>query len=365
MGRVLLVGKGPPDRGGIPSFIQGLLTGELSRRHELTFLNVAHTGTPEGGRLSLGNIRRTLRDAVSVWRGARDHEIVHINSALAPTVTVLRAGVLVLAGRLRGSGVIVHAHGGNIETWLTTRWARWVMRAAMRGASLVVAVWNAGERGLAETLGPERVRLVVNGVDTDRFNPATTPGNDPPRVLYVGLLTPRKGVLDLIEASKALRRAGLEHELWLLGGVPDEGPEAAEPVLAAAEGHAVLLGTRVPDEMPEAYASADVFCLPSWWEAMPLSVLEAMAAGLPVVASDVGDVARIVVEGETGLVVPAKAPEQLAAAVRKVVEDPETARRMGRAGRARAEEVYSSSATARAIGELYDQVRPVRSGGQR
>jgi glycosyltransferase involved in cell wall biosynthesis len=81
-----------------------------------------------------------------------------------------------------------------------------------------------------------------------------------------------------------------------------------------------------------------------------------------VVASDVGDVARIVVDGETGLVVPPKAPEQLAAALRKVVEDAETARRMGRAGRARAEQVYSSAATARAIGALYDQLRP---GGQR
>lgn len=356
MDRVLLVGKGAPDRGGIPSFLHGLLAGELSRRYALSVLNVAHGGAPEGGRLSIGNVRRTLRDAAAVWRRAADHDVVHINSALAPGVTVVRAGLLVLAGRLRGCAVIVHAHGGNIETWLTSRRARWVTRAAMRGASLIVAVWTEGERALAGTLDKRRVRLVVNGVDTTRFRPVSTPPHDPPRVLYVGLLTPRKGVLDLIEASRALREAGVDHELWLLGGVPDEGPEAAEPVLAAAEGEAVLLGTRPPEEMPAAYAAADVFCLPSWWEAMPLSVLEAMATGLPVVATDVGDVGRIVHHDETGLIVPTHAPDQLAAALRRVVEDPGTARRMGCAGRARAEAVYSSAATARAIGDLYEQV---------
>ena len=332
------------------------MAGELSERYDLSFLNVAHSGTPEGGRLTLGNVGRTLHDAISVWRRAGQHDVVHINSALAPSVTVVRAGLLVLAGWMRGSEVIVHAHGGNIETWLTTRWARWVIRAAMSKASLVVAVWNAGHQALADTLGEGRVTLVVNGVDTTRFTPGPTRWHDPPRVLYVGLLTPRKGVLDLIEASRSLRSAGLEHELWLLGGVPDEGPEAAEPVLAAARGHAVLLGTRPPEDMAEVYASADVFCLPSWWEAMPLSVLEAMASGLPVVATDVGDVGRIVVHGETGLVVPSQSPEQLAAALRKVIEDPEAARRMGDAGRARAEGTYSSAATARAIDDLYEQV---------
>ena len=110
--------------------------------------------------------------------------------------------------------------------------------------------------------------------------------------------------------------------------------------------------------MPEVYASADVFCLPSWWEAMPLSVLEAMASGLPVVATDVGRCGRIVVHGETGLVVPSQSPEQLAAALRKVLEDPEAARRMGDAGRARAEKAYSSTATAQAIADLYEQVLP-------
>jgi len=356
MTRVLLVGKGAPDRGGIPTFLHDLATGELSHAHDISFLNVAHSGTPEGGRLSARNSVRTLKDALAVFRQAKGRDVVHINSALAPTVTVVRAGLLALAGRLRGCAVIVHAHGGNIETWLTTRRARWLTKVAMSPAAVVVAVWTAGQQALASALGEGRVRLVVNGVDTDRFTPGHQEAGDPPRVLYVGLLTPRKGVLDLIEASRALRDRGVDHELCLLGGIPDEGPEAAEPVLAAADGHAVLLGTRPPEEMPAVYASADAFCLPSWWEAMPLSILEAMASGLPVVATDVGDVARIVVHGEDGLVLPKQAPDQLAEALRTVIENPEAARRMGCSARDRVEASFSSSATARAISHLYDEV---------
>ena len=358
MDRVLLVGKGAPDRGGIPSFLHGLLGGELSRRYALSFLNVAHGGTPEGGRLSIGNVRRTLRDAAAVWRRAAGHDVVHINSALAPGVTVVRAGLLVLAGRMRGCAVIVHAHGGNIETWLTSRRARWVTRAAMRGASLIVAVWTEGERALAGTLDERRVRLVVNGVDTTRFRPVSTPPHDPPRVLYVGLLTPRKGVLDLIEASRTLREAGVDHELWLLGGVPDEGPEAAEPVLAAAEGQAVLLGTRPPEEMPAAYAAADVFCLPSWWEAMPLSVLEAMAPGCrwwpPTSGTWAGSWSARTRRGSSCR--PTR-PTSWQLRCARWSRTPEAARRMGVCRAARAvEAVYSSTATAQAIGDLYEQV---------
>ena len=211
MSKVLLVGKGFPDRGGIPTFLNTLRHGELGELHQITFLNVAHFDTPEGGEVTAGNISRTLRDARNVFRMAKGQDIVHIHSALAPAVTVGRAGLLALAGRLRGAKVVMHAHGGNIETWLTTRRTRTLMRLAMKPTSHVVAVWSAGEQTLGRALGPGRVSLIDNGVDTSRFVPAET-DNHPPRVLYVGLLTPRKGVLDLIEASRLLRDEGVEHE---------------------------------------------------------------------------------------------------------------------------------------------------------
>lgn len=352
MVRVLLVGKGAPDRGGIPSFLEDLRSGPLAEEHEITFLNVAHHRTPQGGKATVANLARTLKDTVRVWREARDHDVVHINSALAPAVTVARAGLLALAARSRGCAVIVHAHGGNVETWLVGVRNRALMRAAMLPVDRVVAVWTAGERALASAVGADRVLLIDNGVDCTKYLPVQ-PSLGPPRVLYVGLLTPRKGVLDLLEASKILRAEGVDHELLLLGGTPDEGPAAAEPILAAARGNATLLGTRPPVEMPAVYAAADVFCLPSWWEAMPLSVLEAMAASLPVVATDVGDVGRLVADGETGYVVPAKSPEALADALRTVLIDPELRRRIGDAARRRAQEHFSSQVTARRVSDLY------------
>jgi glycosyltransferase involved in cell wall biosynthesis len=362
MTRVLIVGKGHPDRGGIPTFLDMLLESRLAVEHRLTFLNVAHHGVPQGGELTTGNLLRTLRDARAVFVHGKDHDIVHIHSALAPTVTVLRAGLLALAGRLRGCSVVVHAHGGNLETWLETALHRRVLQVSMLAADRVVAVWSAGERALRSVLPHHKVRLVDNGVDCSPYLEPER-DHDVPRVLYVGLLTPRKGVLDLIEASRILAEQGVTHELRLLGGTPDEGPDAAAPVYEAAEGVATLLGTRSRDEMPQAYAEADVFCLPSWWEAMPLSVLEAMAAGLPVVATDVGDVARLVTP-DCGRVVPAHSPVLLADALRSLLEDPQRRRAMGEAARERARSAFSSDAPAAAIARLYDELEAGARGGR-
>src|SRR3954447_19179631 len=366
---VLMVGKGAPDRGGIPTFLETLLHSRLAQEHDLSFLNVAHTGVPEGGRPTLGNLRRPLLDAVAVWRRAGGCDVVHIHSALAPTVTVLRAALLALAGRARGCAVVVHAHGGNIQSWLTTPLRRSLLRLAMLPAHRVVACWTAGEEALRRVLPAERVMLIDNGVPVDGY-PGREADHDPPRVLYVGLLTPRKGVLDLLEASRLLRERGVAHEMWLLGGTPDEGPAAEAEVRAQLDGSVRLLGTRAPEEMPAEFAAADVFCLPSWWEAMPLSVLEAMATGLPVVATDVGDVGRAVAEGLTGHVVPVRNPEKLADALEPLLADPELRTRMGAAGRARVVERFSSETTARQVSALYAELdrsrsRRARSGGAR
>jgi glycosyltransferase involved in cell wall biosynthesis len=109
-------------------------------------------------------------------------------------------------------------------------------------------------------------------------------------------------------------------------------------------------------DIPQILSAADLFVLPSLAEGLPLAALEAMAACLPVVATDVGGTAEAVVDGETGLLVPPANPHRLAAAILSLVSDRERRVQMGSAGRARVEQRFSARVAAKTLGMLYLQL---------
>jgi len=354
--RVLLVGKGPPDRGGISAYLGALLQSDLSSRHALTLLNLSRDETPSAGRLTSSNVARTLADARAVWRESAGAQVVHQHSALVPGVTMVRAGLLALAARLRGRPVILHVHSGQVELWLSTPARRALARMVLAPVTRVVTMSNPSGHAITAAIG-DGVTIVDNWVDLDEFD-ETDPVHSPPRVLFAGLLTPRKGAADLLRASALLSDRGVAHELVLAGGTPDEGLHAEREVRAVRAPAAVFLGALPHERMAAELASSDIFCLPSWWEAMPLSILEAMASGLPVIASRVGDIPRVVEDGVTGLLVPPRDPERLSEALASLIDDPEGRRRMGAAGRRRVAEHFTASRAIAAIDGLYRQFEP-------
>ncbi len=354
-----MVGRGEPERGGIPSFLALLVEEQQTLGYDVVLLNLAEGARREGGRLSWGNATRTVTDTLRVYRTARRGDIVHLHSALAPTVTCLRAGLLVRAARLRGARAVVHAHGGRLVDSLSSRPRRLIARRSLAAADAVVAVSTRVRDTLVETgLDPARVHFLANGVSVGRYAPArpSSRPHDPPRVLFVGGLTPRKGVLDLLAASSMLLDEGVKHQVWLVGGVPDEGDAAHRQILDAVPSHAVLVGPVAPAEMPATYAEADVFCLPSWWEAMPLTVLEAQASGLPVVATDVGDVASMLVEGVTGHLVPVRDERALADALRSLLENEARRLEMGEQAVRVMRERFAIETMLAGLAEILDEV---------
>lgn len=350
MSRVLLVGKGPPDRGGISAFLQRLLASSLAREHDLSLLNLSRPGPPAGGRFTASNVTRTLRDAAELRRAARDADVVHIHTALVPLVTMVRAGIL--ARSARRTRVLLHVHSGLVEIWLKGRIRGVLTRLLLRPCGTVVACSEGSRAALATVLG-DRVVLVDNGVDTAAFSPPAERPGGKPRILYAGLLSPRKGVPELVRASRLLLERGVDHELVIAGGTPDEGPDDEREARSEDSPAARWIGPQPHEAMASLYRSATVFCLPSWWEAMPLSILEAMATGLPVVATDVGDVPRVVRPGETGLLVGPRNPAGLAAALEELLTDPARAAAWGDNARRLVEERHSEAVTVGGLGNLY------------
>jgi glycogen synthase len=259
----------------------------------------------------------------------------------------------------------------------------WIEQTALGLADAVVAVSKGTREDILRVspARPERVHVIHNGIDTAMYRPVPETdalvryGVDPnrPYVLFVGRITRQKGIVHL---ARAIPRIDPSAQVVLCAGAPDTpeiGLEMEEAVAAAERGRGGVVWIRemVPREVAiQLYSHAAVFCCPSIYEPFGIINLEAMACGTPVVASAVGGIPEIVVEGETGLLVPVELkpdefepvePERfsvdLADAINRLLADPAERERMGTAGRARAERQFAWEAIARQTADLYQSLR--------
>lgn len=210
-----------------------------------------------------------------------------------------------------------------------------VERLGLRHAAAVIATTEE-LRARAARLAP-RVEIIPNGVDLRLFQPLNAERATGRRVLYVGRLSPEKNLRTVVEATSS---AGAK--LQLAGSGPLRADLEAQAKARGA--HVEFLGVVQQAKLPAVYASSDVFVLASFTEGHPKVLLEAMACGLPCVASDCAGNRSLVTDGETGLLFDPHRPEDLAACLRRVLDDPSLAARLGKAGRALVAERYGLSA---------------------
>jgi starch synthase len=257
------------------------------------------------------------------------------------------------------------------------RLSSWAERTAFEGADAVIAV-SEGMRAdvLASypTLDPAKVHVIYNGIDTDFYRPDDGTdvleriGVDPdrPYVAFVGRITRQKGVPHLL-------RAGLEFDpslqIVLLAGAADtpelktETDAAIADLRAGRDGVFVVSEMLPREEVRQVLTHALAFLCPSVYEPLGIVNLEAMACETAVVASRVGGIPEVVVDGETGLLVdyneadPAGLEQGLSAAVNRLAADPGLAATLGKAGRARAVGAFAWDAIAEQTVELYRSLR--------
>lgn len=265
-----------------------------------------------------------------------------------------------VAARLARTPLIVHGEHGILET---KRHQLFIQRCLWRRTHQVTAVASPLADRMARSVGFPRnqIRSIPNGVDTDRFCPRPerracmrSQFGLPQKGVVIGTvarLVPVKNHEGLLKAMAALTQSGKQVHLALAGN----GPLLADLRSIAAglnlNGRVHFLGDL--DNVHEFLNALDLFVLNSRSEGMSNTILEAMSCGLPVVATNVGANSELVIEGQSGLLIPSDNPQVLAEAIVKLVDNQSLRRRMGEQGRARIERDYGIARMVRDYSQLY------------
>ncbi len=264
----------------------------------------------------------------------------------------------------------------------------WIERTAIEQANAVVAVSKETRADILRlfNVDPARVHVIYNGIDLREYRKTTATdalmryGVDPSRpfVLFVGRITRQKGIIHLVNAIPQIDPAA---QIVLCAGAPDTkeiGIEMEERVAAVSAQRPGVIWIREMLSRPDViqfYSHAAVFCCPSVYEPFGIINLEAMACETAVVASAVGGIKEVVAPEETGLLVdphlkpnsfdpidPAAFSAELAAAINRLLADPDLRARFGQAGRRRVEQVFSWDAIARQTVDLYRSLLEQQTG---
>lgn len=277
----------------------------------------------------------------------------HIHAHFA-THAALAAWVAARLARLPYS-VTVHAHDLYVN--------RTGLRKKMRDARFVVTISEFNAHLLESEVPGTRIEVIRTGTNPGQFSGITAHPGATFTILAVGSLEPYKGHRYLVEACAALARAALEFRCVIVGEGPQR-PELERLITQADLGERCRLsGAATHEKVRETMAEADVLVLPSVttrsgkMEGLPVVLMEAMAMGLPVVASNLSGIPELVTAGVEGLLVPERDPQALAAALEILAGDPDLRTRMGAAGRVKILESFDQRESARSLAALFRGAR--------
>jgi len=372
-----------PSDGGIPRHVADLALGLTARGTAVTVagppdLNVRERLEGGGAAVRELPIAPELLAVTGDWSSLRRlaallregaFDLLHAHGQ--------KAGVLArLAARRAGVPALYTPHSLIYRTQLLrprpSARARFVLsrqleRALGRGTAAIVAVAEEERAAVIEDglAPPERVHAIVNGVacevDAAPHPQLTAFRGDGPLLGFVAGLRPQKGLPTLLEALELLAARGAAPRFAIVGN----GPMRAE-VEERVRGGPLAASTLVAPfaASSESYLAAlDVYVLPSYWEGLPIAALEAMAMGVPVLATAVNGTPEAVLDGETGLLVPSHDPVALADRMAELAADAELRRRLGQRGRQVVAERFTVEAMVDRTLALYGEVVSAGSGG--
>jgi phosphatidylinositol alpha-mannosyltransferase len=346
-----------PAGGGVAQHVQFLYEGLRQRGHDVRVLTASHgpQRASEGDIIRLGvGFSVPINASVGTLTFSPRYlgqigdmlererfDILHFHEPFVPFLSLF-----LLRESTSVNIATFHAYAGFSPSYEFGKRALRGYAARLHGRIAV----SAAARHFIDRFFPGDYKVIPNGVDVGRFASAVPIArwqDGTPNVLFVGRHEPRKGLLDLLKAHRILRRTGSDQRLLIVGTGPQER-EARRYVATRGLKGVEFLGRVSDTEKAQLYRTADVFASPATGgESFGIVLLEAMAAGTPIVCSDIHGYKGVVRRGREGLLVPPRQPRELAVALDRLLRDRALREQMGAAGQARAEEFSWPRVTAK------------------
>lgn len=355
---VLILGKLPPPYFGPAVATRILLNSRLNRRYTLHHLDTGlNRSTATINRFRVWKIVRLLRVILGLLRRIFRHwpDIVLVPISQS-TPGFLKDSLFILLSALSGRRVIVQLRGSNFSNWLraSAPWVRCYVARVLRTSSGVI-VLGENLRPIFRGFFPrDRIFVVPNGADY--VFPARTGDSSKPKLLYLGNLQPGKGIVDFINALIEIR--DLEFTADVAGAWRDPDTKSRCFDIVSRYRLPVLFNPPAGEDAKLYLLSrADIFIFPPRApEGHPWVIVEALAAGLPIISTNRGAIGQSVIDGENGFLVDGGHPEQIAGRLKMLLLDPGLRERMGRASRALHRASFTEKAMITRMGRCFDAI---------
>lgn len=354
---VVLLGPALGAVSGVSTHLNLFLSSGLADEFSLHHFQVGREGRVES------RMARAFRFFSSPFAFARylhktGPAIVHLNTSINRRAFWRDLAYLVVA-RAMGRKTVYQVHGGELpEDFARSRASKALMRWVLGLPQAIVLLARSEANAYRKFVPAVRLEIIPNAIDVlpSKDVVPRAPSNAPLRVVYMGRLVRAKGIFETLQAVHAVRIRGVSVETTFAG----DGPDAAELRAAAMQlginQHVRFVGPVFGEEKRRLWTEADVFAFPTLQEGLPYALLESMAFGVVPIATPVGAIPDVMVDGLHGLLVPAQDPQALAAAICRLDGDRAALQRMSQAGQQRIREHYTLAHMARQFQSLYESL---------
>lgn len=353
--RVAMLGPALKVRGGVSAVVASLLRAFRSDGSDVRYI-ATHLDGPKLLKAAAAFTGAVRLLALLVFRRC---DVVHVH--MASHASFSRKSMLLGMARRFGCRTIVHVHGAGFDSFFdgSSPARKRAITRTLESADLVIALSGEWKRRLTAIAPRAAIRVLMNPVDCAEFAGVAAARPDVPpdggTILFLGAFGRRKGVFDLIEAgAKVAERR--PHVAFELGG--DQAVDELRALITESglERNVRVLGWVRGQEKLDAFTRAHIYVLPSYHEGLPIGILEALAAGLPVVTTPVGGIPEVVKDGVNGLIISPGDVRALATSILRLLDDAELRARMSEVNIELVRSRHDASIVAATLCEWYNEI---------